>query len=452
MVKRTATEAGSAVVCEDDAVAAVSEKKRLKKEKKMALAAAAAVAEKTKKKKASACDDADVDTEEVAAMKRKEKKAKDTSVLDDDEAAALAKAERKRLKKEKKLASLQVEEETICKDPEAKTEKKRKKDEKEATIPAVTMEESDDELIIKNGRQASTASNKPAPVDDAIQISGTTFVVFVGGLPSHVDEAQIKRDFSECGKITDIILARWPEDGSSKGIAFITFSDESAMNACIAWNGEYYENKPLRIERKEGPDKPKKVDMGKGGQRGYKPDNCMTVAVLDMSRQTTEDDIWSFFEDCGSITVVKILKHRETYESRGIAFVTFDNTSGTDKAVKLSGKLISGKIVRVEYAAPKNDISRGKGKGKASELDSRPEGCSSVVVSNLSMSTSEDDLWNLVKDCKSANNVSILVDKMTWASKGIAFIDFDEPSDTDIAVKLSGTELGGQTVSVRYKV
>lgn len=444
--KKAALEADIAATCEDDGIEVdAREKKRLKKEKKNAIEVDEVVEKKKKKTKSSACEVEDDTTEQ-----KKEKKKKEASIVDDEEAAAIAKAERKRLKKEQRLAAAK-EEENANQEAEARAEKKRKKQEvKEEKVPEA-MEESEDELIIKSGKQAAVSSSAPGAADVAPSPEAT-FTVFVGGLPSHVDETKIRKDFSECGKITNIILARWPEDGSSKGIAFITFAEESAMKACIEWNGEYYENKPLRIERKEGVDKPKKVDMGKGGQRGFKPDNCMSVAVLDMSRQTTEDDLWSYFEDCGTITSVKILKHRETYESRGIAFITFDDTSSTDKAVKLSGKLITGKIVRVEYAAPKNDV-KGKGNGKAAApVGTRPEGCSSVVVSNLSMSTSEDDLWDLVRDCKSASNVSILIDKVTWASKGIAFIDFDEASDTDVAVKLSGTEVGGQAVSIRYKV
>lgn len=441
--------------------------------KEKAIASEVLVEKKTKKKKASACDDEDAEVEkkrlkkekkaakdvqcETDASEKKQKKNKVTAALDhfDDEAAALAKAEKKRLKKERKAELSHVEEAPPQDDAEAKAEKKRRKQEKAAAKLAEVAEESEDELIIHNGKQPNKEEvgiEKVQLTSDVTPSPETSFTVFVGGLPSHVDEAYIRRDFSECGKITNIILARWPEDGSSKGIAFITFASESAMKTCITWNGEYYENKPLRIERKEGLDKPKKVDMGKGGQRGHKPDNCMSVAVLDMSKQTIEDDLWTFFENCGTITSVKILKHRQTYESRGIAFVTFDDTSGTDKAVKLNGKLVSGKSVRVEYAAPKNDVGGGKGSGKTAGADTRPEGCSSVVVSNLSPATSEDDLWNLVRDCKSANNVSILIDKLTWASKGIAFIDFDEPADTDIAVKLSGTELGGKALSIRYKV
>lgn len=306
--------------------------------------------------------------------------------------------------------------------------------------------------------ESVVAETAPAPasnrVPDAPEAEQKTFTAFIGGLPSHVDEDFIKTDFAECGRITKIVLSRWPEDGTSKGLAFVTFATESALNRCLEWNGEYYFNKVLRVERKEGKDNAQRRDMGKGGQRGHKPLGCMAVAVLDMTTEVTEDDLWSYFEPCGTISAVKILKHRETYESRGIAFVTFEDTGATDKAVQRSGKKLAGKVIRVEYAAPKNDAgakgkTKGKGKGACQE---KPEGCMSVVVNNLSTDASEDDVWDLFKDCSSATNVTILFDRETQLSKGMAFVDFDDTNDTDIAVKLSGKEVCGKAVSVRFKV
>jgi len=195
--------------------------------------------------------------------------------------------------------------------------------------------------------------------------------------------------------------------------------------------------------------------MNLGGQRGQKPDGCMSVALLDMSKQATEDDIYSLLDVCGTITAVKILKHRETYESRGIAFVTFEETGSTNNAVKMSGKTLVDKPVRIEYAARKNDVSGDKGTGKGYGKDGpkeRPAGCMSVVVGDLSANATEDDLWKFFKSCNSINNCSVLKDRETWLPKGIAFVDFDDSDDTDKAVTLSGGQIHGKPVSVRYKV
>merc|ERR1712113_515515 len=127
----------------------------------------------------------------------------------------------------------------------------------------------------------------------------------------------------------------------------------------------------------------------------------------------------------------------------------------TDKAVRLSGKIVCGKAIRVEFAAPRNDIgAKGGGKTNATRNDGdveKPLGCKTVVIRNLSQDASEDDVWHLIRSCTSATNVDILRDKETWISKGFAFVDFDNSADTDVAVSLSGKLVHGKPVSISYK-
>merc|ERR1711964_559543 len=82
----------------------------------------------------------------------------------------------------------------------------------------------------------------------------------------------------------------------------------------------------------------------------------------------------------------------------------------------------------------------------------KPDGCKSVVVKSLSPNVMDDDLWTLFEDCGSLSNVKVLTDRDTGASKGIAFVDFEESDDTDKAVKKSNTELKGQAIFVTYNV
>mmetsp|Transcript_102667 Transcript_102667/g.187561 ORF Transcript_102667/g.187561 Transcript_102667/m.187561 type:complete len:480 (-) Transcript_102667:3-1442(-) len=458
-----------------------AERKRLKKARKAAeenssLAEAAVdeavdAAERKRLKKArraaeenggleEATAEIDAEASEAAERKRlrKQKKAElraAEAAEAEAQAAAEALAEKKRLRKERKTAARAVEAEVKAQAAaeEAVTVRKSMKSGEEAARRAAGDDA--ESQTIQKGNSHEDSDSDTLVKKSAAASEDKCFTAFIGGLPSHVDEAQLKRDFSECGDIKNIILSRWPEDGSSKGIAFVTFATESGLNNCIEWNGEYYERKMIRIEKKSSQDKDprKKIDMGKGGQRlGYKPEGCMSVAVLDMSLEVTEDDLWSFFEQCGKISAVKILKHRETYESRGIAFVTFEDTRDADNAVRLSVKKIRDKQVRIEYAAPKNDV-KGKGKGKKGvDPQEKPEGCTSVVVRNLSVNAAEDDLWRLFKSCSSVSNVSILFDRDTWLSKGVAFVDFDDTADLDVAVKLSGAEVRGQAVSISFKM
>jgi len=416
----------------------MADDKKGKKAKRKALELAAAgeaeeVASEKRakiKKKVQAVDEEAQEEEVVLERKpKKDKKSKHVTYEGEDGAPE---------KEKKHNAVKEVGENDTHAEEEAARERKSK--DKPAKGQAAKVEDAEDEPFVV--KKAAAVESREKEV----------FCVFVGGLRSHVDEDQIWADFGECGKVKDVVLSRWPEDNTSKGMAFITFAAKAAMDKCLEWHDSHYEGARIRVERKVGGVK-QKADRGLGGQRGFKPEGCKAVAVLSLSKQAVDDDVWNFFASCGTIVNVKILKDRYTLESRGMAFVDFGNTLDTDKAVKMTGQDLAGQAVRVEYAAPKNDRAvGGKGGGKGDEGPrTKPEGCTSVVAKNLSKTTSEDDLWNLIKDCKSANNVSILFDRDTLESRGIAFVDFDDTDDTDKAVALTGKTLHGMAIRIDYK-
>merc|ERR1712139_309500 len=103
--------------------------------------------------------------------------------------------------------------------------------------------------------------------------------------------------------------------------------------------------KTIRIEKS----KPPKKDVGRGGQHGDKPSGCLTVVVLQLHEEANEEDLHRFFAKCGNITSLKILRHRDTKESRGIAFVDFETTEMTDEAVMRNGDRIRGKDCIIQW-------------------------------------------------------------------------------------------------------
>ena len=61
----------------------------------------------------------------------------------------------------------------------------------------------------------------------------------------------------------------------------------------------------------------------------------------------------------GTVSKVKLLYDRDTNASRGMAFVDFEETEATDKAVKMTDKEIKGKAIFVKYNTPRE--AKGKG-------------------------------------------------------------------------------------------
>ena len=81
----------------------------------------------------------------------------------------------------------------------------------------------------------------------------------------------------------------------------------------------------------------------------------------------------------------------------------------------------------------------------------RPIGCKAVVCKGLSADTYEDDLWEFFSgQCMSLCYVKLISDKKTGASMRVAYVDFDDEADVDLALELHGSELRGKSVRIEY--
>lgn len=65
-----------------------------------------------------------------------------------------------------------------------------------------------------------------------------------------------------------------------------------------------------------------------------------------------EDQIKEIFERYGKVVSVKMMTDRETGRSRGYGFVEMENDQDAELAKnELNGALVSGRIIKVNYAA-----------------------------------------------------------------------------------------------------
>lgn len=62
----------------------------------------------------------------------------------------------------------------------------------------------------------------------------------------------------------------------------------------------------------------------------------------------TEEQVRSFFKDCGQVTSIRWLE--KDGEFRGTGFAEFAHTDSTDKAMKKEGMKLGGRPIRLDYA------------------------------------------------------------------------------------------------------
>ncbi len=81
----------------------------------------------------------------------------------------------------------------------------------------------------------------------------------------------------------------------------------------------------------------------------------MNIFVGSLSFKTTEEELQKEFDAFGEVGSVKIILDRETFKSRGFAFVTMPNQDQATAAIAcLNGKEINGFALKVNEARPRD--------------------------------------------------------------------------------------------------
>ena len=72
-----------------------------------------------------------------------------------------------------------------------------------------------------------------------------------------------------------------------------------------------------------------------------------------------------------------------------------------------------------------------------------------IYVGNLAYGVTEDQLRDAFSQFGAVSRVNVIIDRETGRSKGFAFVEMDDNSEADAAIKaLNDTDLGGRKMRV----
>eukprot|EP00927_Polykrikos_kofoidii_P003593 TRINITY_DN11444_c0_g1_i1.p1 TRINITY_DN11444_c0_g1~~TRINITY_DN11444_c0_g1_i1.p1 ORF type:complete len:667 (-),score=216.06 TRINITY_DN11444_c0_g1_i1:60-1934(-) len=232
------------------------------------------------------------------------------------------------------------------------------------------------------------------------------FEVFVGGLPYVIDKDEVRKRFEACGDLETFdmpINRRGSRDGTSKGIAWISFQTREGMEKALEINGTELAGRPLKVERrnreggnatiagkqrdehseniesnsaeignhwsadrgKSGKDKGKgrgrgdfggKGKDGKDSRRGQN-NREFEVFVGGLPYGIQEAIVRRDFAECGEIARLS-MPTEEDGQTKGIAFINYLSKEAMEKALAFHEQEYGGVWIRVLPAvAPRNSES-----------------------------------------------------------------------------------------------
>lgn len=232
--------------------------------------------------------------------------------------------------------------------------------------------------------------------------SRSKFEVFIRGLPFKANAEEIEDFLRESLENADYVNVLKKEDGTPKGSAFVKFADEQSMLNAVEKTGLEFMGRKLTIEltraaqearggggggssnngggggggfNRGGNDawggggggfsgnndreRSREQDRGGyngggGGGGGGGRDNTKTVFVGNLSYNSDESSIRSFFESCGAVKDVRVAM-RPDGKSKGFAHVEFEDEKGAQAACKKNNSDLDGRRVKVDIAGNKRD-------------------------------------------------------------------------------------------------
>ena len=196
--------------------------------------------------------------------------------------------------------------------------------------------------------------------------------VYCGGCPYWATEDDIAGFFEPyCGEIISIDTLKFPDSGKFNGIAFITFAEETAAKAAVAYDGEYWERCQLKIrEYKRGNGGAGSGPDGDGDGTGRKKSKLVgkrqkvegstTAYVGNLDWETQEATIRDLFAEC-SIKSVRFGRDAGG-KFKGFVHVEFDTEDDLERAIRSDGTVINGRPCAIHYSE-----SRQRQEGRTGE-------------------------------------------------------------------------------------
>ncbi|XP_047956968.1 heterogeneous nuclear ribonucleoprotein 1-like [Salvia hispanica] len=188
--------------------------------------------------------------------------------------------------------------------------------------------------------------------------------LFVGGISWDTTDDALKDHFGQYGAVLGSVIARDRISGNPRGFAFVTFSDSSAVDRALQ---DSHQILSRTVEVKRAIPRSEQQSQQQN-YRGVSRNNSRTnsrsnvqfrtkkIFVGGLSANLTEEEFRRYFEKFGRITDVVVMHDNLTHRPRGFGFITFDSEDSVEEVMQKSFHELTGKLVEVKRAVPKDGI------------------------------------------------------------------------------------------------
>ncbi|KAH9287063.1 Heterogeneous nuclear ribonucleoprotein A2 -like protein 2 [Echinococcus granulosus] len=172
--------------------------------------------------------------------------------------------------------------------------------------------------------------------------------LFVGGLHHSTTEGQLREFYSQWGEITDVVVMKDQRTGKSRGFGFVTFAESSSVDAAQAARPHTIDGKTIDSKRAM-PREETSPEVHAAVKK---------IFVGALKKDVTNEDLSQYFSQFGTVVDASVVMSKDRNESRGFAFVTFDDTDAVDKVILSKPHSINENKIDVRKALSKDEMNR----------------------------------------------------------------------------------------------
>ncbi|KAL3617869.1 hypothetical protein CASFOL_038190 [Castilleja foliolosa] len=186
--------------------------------------------------------------------------------------------------------------------------------------------------------------------------------LFVGGISGETTQDILNEHFDKYGTVLSSVVAMDRITGHPRGFAFVTFSESSAVDRALQEPHQIL-RRTVEVKRaipRSEQQSPQQHNRGSSIRtNGRRNDEFRTkkIFVGGLSANLTEDEFKSYFSKFGRIEDVVVMHDNMTHRPRGFGFITFDSEDSVEEVMQKNFHELSGKLVEVKKAVPKDGSS-----------------------------------------------------------------------------------------------
>ncbi|KAL3320777.1 hypothetical protein Ciccas_000548 [Cichlidogyrus casuarinus] len=177
--------------------------------------------------------------------------------------------------------------------------------------------------------------------------------LFIGGLPPQTTEETLKHFYSQWGELVDCVVMKDPKTKRSRGFGFVTFKEPEQLDSA-------QNDRPHVIDQKTVETKRAMPREDSNLPEAHMTTNKLFVGAL--KRDVQSEDLRNYFCQYGNITDCEVVTDKNTGNSRGFGFVTFEDYDSVDKIILFKPHEVKNSRTDVRKALSREQMNEAKKK------------------------------------------------------------------------------------------